>query len=179
MKKKPNLHPAPKGCLSLVSTDCSETLYRQYVAQVYQRCLSLTHDCEQAQDLTQDIFLKVLTNCNKFKVCSRRSTWLYTITFNQCIDQLKPNKRWSSLEQAPHSEVAEPEKTENEEDKLNRLTEILNRLLLSDVGLLRMRYEHNLPIKTIARHLALRESAVKMRLMRARSTIADSFLKKD
>ena len=62
---------------------CFDALYKRYVGKVYKRCLSMTKDSEQAQDFTQDIFLKVFSKLEAFQQRSTFSTWLYSIAYNQ------------------------------------------------------------------------------------------------
>lgn len=57
-------------------------LYERYVQKVYQKCLTMTGDTEEARDHTQDIFLKVLSKFGDFQQRSKASTWLYSITHN-------------------------------------------------------------------------------------------------
>jgi len=66
-----------------------ETLYQRYVTKVYRKCLSMTTNPDQAQDLTQDVFVKVHRNIERFKGQSRFSTWLYAITHHHVVDELQ------------------------------------------------------------------------------------------
>ena len=68
-------------------------LYTRYAAKVYNKCISLLKNEAAAQDATQDIFLKIFLNLSKFKGQAKFSTWVYSITYNYCIDLLKKGKR--------------------------------------------------------------------------------------
>ena len=70
-------------------TDYFQHLYLRYSPLVYNKCISLANDKDIAKDLTHDIFLKVFLNLSNFKKKSKFSTWLYSITYNFCIDFLK------------------------------------------------------------------------------------------
>ena len=78
-------------------THCFETLYNRYVNKVYRRCLSMTKDPLQAEDYTHDIFLKVFNKLDAFQERSTFSTWLYSIAYNYCADQLRLGKRLSMM----------------------------------------------------------------------------------
>lgn len=151
-----------------------ETLYAQYVRKVYQRCYSLIQDKDQAHDLTQDIFLKVFNNWDQFDGRSSRSTWLYSISFNHCIDQLNRKKRFPVVELTPAIDIAQadPGDIDPGDAKIERLQHVLSSMPQQDVQLLLLRYEDMMSVKEIARQLDLQESAVKMRLKRARDKVA-------
>ena len=72
---------------------CFEELYNRYVGKVYNRCLSMTKDTEKAQDYTHDIFIRTFDRLDRFQEKSTFSTWLYSISFNYCLDQIKVTRR--------------------------------------------------------------------------------------
>lgn len=151
--------------------DSFELLYTGYVHKVYQKCLSMTGDSEEAYDHTQDIFLKVLDRLSTFQQRSSLSTWLYTITYNHCIDTLKRRKRYGTEPIfAQLSEQTEAAVPELEDGYLYQLA-LLNQLPKSERLLLKMRYEQRRSIKEIGQQYGIQESAVKMRLKRTRDRL--------
>src|SRR5262249_25445220 len=66
-----------------------EELLGRYRKKVIYWCLCMTGQREEAADLAQDIFLKVLNHLGTFRGESRFSTWLYQIARNHCNDFLK------------------------------------------------------------------------------------------
>ncbi|QJW90125.1 RNA polymerase sigma factor [Spirosoma taeanense] len=154
--------------------DYFETLYNRYVSKVYRRCLSLTKDTAQAEDYTHDIFLRVYGNLVNFKERSAFSTWLYSISYNYCMDQLRYANRniTVSLDQS-EEDYAYPESTDSEqvEGRLQHLAEVMNTISPDEVQMLRLKYEDGLDIREIADQFNLKDSAVKMRLKRTRDKI--------
>lgn len=150
-----------------------EELYHRYVSKVYSRCLSLTKDTYKAEDYTQDIFLRVYSNLGKFKENSAFSTWLYSISYNYCMDQLRSANRTATLPLDEQSEqpLTESGDPETEEAQRQRLALVMNGITPEEKRLLQLRYEDDLDIKDMARQLAIKESAVKMRLKRIRDKI--------
>ncbi len=65
-------------------------------------------DHDDANDLTQEIFIKVWNNLEKFKEESKLFTWIYRIATNECLNFLKKKQRRQmvSLEDQPHPELA-------------------------------------------------------------------------
>jgi RNA polymerase sigma-70 factor (ECF subfamily) len=68
-------------------------LYRRYGRKVFAKCITMLADEGMARDATQDIFVKVLMNLAKFTEQSSFSTWIYSITYNYCIDLIRKKKK--------------------------------------------------------------------------------------
>ncbi|MCX6212783.1 sigma-70 family RNA polymerase sigma factor [Spirosoma sp.] len=151
-------------------TVCFETLYNRYVDKVYRRCLSITKDPEKAQDFTHDIFIRTFERLDRFEEKSTFSTWLYSISFNYCMDQLKGAKRlpMASLNEHETHQLADALEETPLEERLQLLTQTLHQLTAQEADLLRMKYQQGLRIQQIATQLGLTESAVKMQLKRSR-----------
>ena len=64
-----------------------------YGVKVFNLCISFTHNIEDAEDLTQDIFTKIFQSINNFKGDASLATWIYKISVNQCYEYLRKNKR--------------------------------------------------------------------------------------
>ncbi|GAB2538405.1 RNA polymerase sigma factor [Spirosoma aerophilum] len=152
---------------------CFETLYNRYVGKVYNRCLSITKDSEKAQDFTQDIFIRTFGSLDHFQERSSFSTWLYSISFNYCMDQIKRSNRlpMSSLDDKQADQLLDLDESEPLEERLHMLTEALKHLPEGDVNLLRMKYQQGMSLEQIAVKLDLKLSTVKMRLKRSREKL--------
>lgn len=152
---------------------CFESLYSRYVGKVYQRCLSMTKDSDTAQDFTQDIFLKVFDKLPAFQERSRFSTWLYSVSYNYCADQLRIGKRlpFASLETSLGQEPADLQEDYLQEETLRVVKQAMQTLSVQERSLLRLKYEDGLSVAEIAQLLEINESTVKMRLKRSRDKI--------
>ena len=159
--------------LNTNQNDYFETLYNRYVSKVYRRCLSLTKDDAKAQDFTHDIFLRVIASLGNFKERSAFSTWLYSISYNYCMDQRRLANRNVMVSIQDDIEYTVPDAEENEvvEYKLQHLKDVLSTISPDEIVFLRLKYEDGLDIKEIARQFNLKDSAVKMRLKRTRDKI--------
>ncbi|MCH7574410.1 MAG: sigma-70 family RNA polymerase sigma factor [Candidatus Marinimicrobia bacterium] len=69
-----------------------EELFQQYHERVYRVGLRYTGNIQEAEDVTQDVFVKVFKEIIRFKGYSNFYTWLYRITVNICRDK----ERWQS-----------------------------------------------------------------------------------
>ena len=137
-----------------------------------------------AQDLTHDILIKAFLNLSKFEFKSSFSTWLYFITYNHCIDflrkQQKKQKREMSLDDSEHLDPEDHGNEELEEKKVleihhERLEQLMDRLAADDKTILLMYYMDDLSVKDIMSNWSLGESAVKMRLKRARIRLRELY----
>ena len=152
---------------------CFEALYNRYVKKVYRRCLSMTNDSSQAEDFTHDIFIKVFHKLDDFQQKSSFSTWLYSISYNYCADQLRLSKRLPTTVLEEHIDWCSSDSVEAQlrEETLQVMKIAMEKLSAQERSLLRLKYEDGLSIEEIAQMYELKESAVKMRLKRCREKI--------
>jgi len=75
-----------------------ETLYRSHVGRVYATCLRLSGDQDKAEEITQDVFLKLWQRIGSFKGQSAFSSWLYRLTVNLVIDRMRSQARRAARE---------------------------------------------------------------------------------
>lgn len=71
------------------------TLYKQYSAKVYNTALSYVKDVEDAEEITQDVFVKIYKSVSTFGGNSSLTTWIYRITVNTSLNHLKKKKRFT------------------------------------------------------------------------------------
>lgn len=146
-------------------------IYNRYGNKVFYKCYSILKDSELSEDATQDIFMKVLLNLSNFSGKSSFSTWIYSITYNYCIDQVRRLKKANSLisnEGELKDVFYEEEEYLMKEENIEALKSTLDVIDEADRMILLMKYQDNLRLKEIATVLNISESAVKMRLQRAK-----------
>lgn len=158
-------------------------LYARYSDKVYAKCLYMLKDEVRAQDLAQEIFLKVYLYLPKFVAKSSFSTWLYSITYNQCIDAIRKAKKERSIFVITAEFTKEFFTTESDQDiykelKLDQLEDIINRLPIKDKALILMKYKQEMSVRDIAEALGKTESAVKMSLKRAKDKARANYILK-
>lgn len=157
-----------------------ERLYERYCDRVYRKCLSFIKDPVRAEDLTHDIFLKLVVKLSSFREQAKFSTWLYSITYNYCTDQLRSqNLRrevymddgWERLDVGNEDGLAELAEME-----AKQLQIALHQLPPEEQTMLLMKYQDDISIRDIADLNGLTESAVKMRLKRSRDKLRKHYL---
>ncbi|GAB3503339.1 RNA polymerase sigma factor [Spirosoma knui] len=161
--------------LETQENDYFEQLYERYCHKVHRKCLSFTKDSSQAQDLTQDIFLRLMLKLKGFKQQAKFSTWLYSITYNYCTDQVRtPRYRQETLMDEGWETLdlnADDGAPEQEELEAWQLQQAMLRLAPDDQDLLQQKYQEDLSIRELAIRHSITESAVKMRLKRSRDRL--------
>lgn len=71
--------------------------FGRYAALVYRRALVLMGSRADAEDVVQEVFVRAATNLEQFRGDSQVSTWLYRITTNHCLSQLRNRGRQGEL----------------------------------------------------------------------------------
>ncbi len=70
-----------------------QQLVETYKRLVFNTAINFLQHREEAEDITQDVFIEVYQSLSKFKEQSTISTWIYRITVNKCLDHLRAKKR--------------------------------------------------------------------------------------
>jgi len=73
--------------------DAFEQLYHTYKKRVYSLAYHMCGQVETAEDLTQNIFLKAYKSLPAYEHRAKFGTWLYRLTINHCIDELRKKDR--------------------------------------------------------------------------------------
>jgi RNA polymerase sigma factor (sigma-70 family) len=156
--------------LSTRSNACLETLYKRYFTKVYNRCYTITRDSEKAQDYTHDIFIRIFARLDRFQERSSFATWLYSISYNYCVDQIRADKRlvMTPLDDHTDYQAYGTDEAETHESNLQTLSTVMTKMPAQEASLLRLKYQDGLDIRQIATQLNINDSAVKMRLKRSR-----------
>lgn len=159
---------------------CLGALYSRYFQKVHQQCLRFVKDKQTAFDLTQDILLKAFSRLSTFRKRSDFSSWLWAIGNNHCKDFVRTVKQQALI--ALTEERTNTLTEAVEEDKRAELTKdtlrLLEHLPSDEKNLLILKYVHGTSVQELQHLYQLSESAVKMRLSRARKKLASVFKQK-
>ncbi|MFN0217093.1 MAG: RNA polymerase sigma factor [Saprospiraceae bacterium] len=148
-------------------------LYRRYAGKVFAKCISMLADHGIARDATQDVFIKILLNLSKFTEQSSFSTWVYSITYNYCIDLIRKKKKNILIFTEDMGRVSTEKEVEIPDSVIlemetNRLEKVMDKLPVGDKAILDMKYTDDMSIREIGEVLNKTESAIKMQIMRAK-----------
>ncbi|HAF29453.1 MAG TPA: RNA polymerase subunit sigma-70 [Bacteroidales bacterium] len=164
--------------IGLIKTEGSskyfEILYKRYYQKVLDKCYSFVKNRSVAEELAEDIFSKIFEKLPTFKQLSSFSSWLYSVTYNHCIDYLRKKKKlhypsWNLENEIP--EIIDETEESVENINYDNLLVILELIHPEEKALLLMKYQDNLSMKQISSALRISEDAAKMRLKRARTRV--------
>ncbi len=137
---------------------------------VHRFCYNYIKNDNDAEELTQSIFLKVYHNIKNFKFDSKFKTWLYRIAMNQCADLYNRKKKQNKLKQEMMEYRNDVAPKETHAEKLSLQDDIgsyLHKMPDSEREILILRFYEDLKVKEISETLGISLSAAKMRLSRA------------
>lgn len=158
-----------------------------YSKRIYNIALNFSGNRDDASDITQDIFLKVYNNIDKFKEDRSFTSWLLKLAKNHCIDywrKNKINKGKVELDEnirsdSVHDEQVTPEESIMRKNDINFLREKL-RVLSPELRLLIiMRDIQGQSYQDIAQHFQIPLGTTKSRINRARAKLAKAILKEE
>lgn len=163
-------------------TICFGELYDRYADKVYNKCYGFVLNEAEAKDLTQDVFLHLFVNIKKFNFKAKFSTWLYSLTYNFCVNYLNRDKEKKISAQS--NDIDEEYKLSVEvsdyslfQMKVDRLEQVLLKIPPEDKMILQLKYQDDVSIKELVELLQISESAVKMRLSRAKTKVVEEYNK--
>lgn len=70
-----------------------KAFYEKFKSRVFNTSLSYLQNIEEAEEITQDVFVEIYNSVNTYKGESSVSTWIYRITVNKSLDALRYRKR--------------------------------------------------------------------------------------
>ncbi len=153
-----------------------------YQKPVYNLCYRTLGDADEAEDATQETFLRAYTNLSRYDPERRFLTWILSIASNHCIDRLRRKRQtWVSIDDEVVSEhlvapVESPYRSAERREQAEAIQGWLNRMAPEYRVPLVLLYWYDLSYEEIAATMNLSVPAVKSRLHRGRKQMADFML---
>jgi RNA polymerase sigma-70 factor (ECF subfamily) len=151
------------------------TLVRKYQSKVLTLATRILDNRTEAEDIAQDIFVKIFQSLQDFRGASRFSTWIYRITVNHCLNHLRRRTRQQQtlvmtepVEWRQESPASNPYKTLEQKERWALVQAKLQELSVEHRTIILLRDFEGLPYDEIADVLQLESGTVKSRLHRAR-----------
>ena len=152
-----------------------DDLYDRFGDCVWRVCCRMTPSTADAEDMAQEVWVRVWEQIKSFRCECAFSTWLYRVTSNVCLQWLRKTNNHTSLpldrdmgDESPSVESVALGRDETAK-LLNALSTLSDKLRLPLV----LRVEEDLSYAEIAEVLDCSTAAVKMRIARARSILAE------
>lgn len=164
-------------------TESFGCLVDKYSRQLFSLIVKVVRNREDAEELTQDTFVKIFRGLSKFKGESSFSTWVYRIAYNTAISSARKKKyellalEDDELANVSEEAVADKLGRTGQEERLELLDRALEQLPPDDRALILLFYFQEKPVEEIASISGLSVSNVKTRLHRIRKKLFVLFTK--
>jgi RNA polymerase sigma-70 factor (ECF subfamily) len=157
----------------------------KYKDIVYSIAFKVLRNREDAEEMAQESFVKAFKSLNTFKGSAKFSTWLYRITYNGCISEMRKKKlKFVSTDDVQVSDEPEEMNLDGipEENRAKYVKAALDKLPEDEYTLILLYYFEDKQIDEISGITGMSESNVKVKLFRARKklyTILNEMLKEE
>lgn len=150
-----------------------DEIVRKYLPKVVNLAYRYLKDRSLAEDVAQEIFIKLYQNPDSWKPTASFSSWLYRVTFNACTDQ------WRKRKQNPESELLEnqeisiangPDTLLIDKETAQRIQQAID-ALPQDQKKIILLYQEETSYEEIAEILGISVKGVERRLYRARNKL--------
>lgn len=145
-----------------------QTLVADFSARVYRQALRILGSPQDAEDATQEVFLKVYTGFESFRGDAEISTWIYRITFNVCVTMRQKRRSTSVALSEPEvgsaREIPNPDAGPDEalatRDRLELLERLIARLPEREAAAITLFYTEQKSYEEISRILDIPPGSV-------------------
>jgi len=150
-------------------------LVRRHQDRIYRLVYKMLGGAYEADDVSQDVFLKAYRSIKDFRCQSSFSTWLTQITINQCINHLKNRNRFKFLSFGLSSKrrSVEPQIVAERNEKREKVYQVVNSLPIKQKTVIILHYFENYSCEEIAEVLKCSIGTVKSRLYYARMELKE------
>lgn len=157
-----------------------QVLVDRYKRKIYYLAFDMLGDQHEAEDVSQDVFIKIFRSLKNFRRDAKMSSWIHQITANTCIDVLrrrkaKPQTNLEDFDQVPltdnpagtGSRFESPEASADASLLQSKINEALVKVTPRERTVFVMRHYNDLKIDEIAAALSVSSGTVKSLLFRA------------
>ena len=157
-------------------------LFDAWHARIYQTCYRLMGNPQEAEDVTQDVFVRAMQAYDRFRGDADPGTWLYRIAVNQCLNVRRRKRRlqWLALDfwnEGADESTALRDRSGSVEEDLRQadreriVGEAIDALPERQRTALILSHFERMPYKAIAEAMACSPSAVESLLHRAKTNL--------
>lgn len=163
--------------IRLGETDCFATLLERYSRQVFSLVVKIVDNREDAEELTQDVFVKAFGSLSSFRGDSSFSTWIYRIAYNIAVSATRKRVRvFTPVDENIISAVPdEPDESiwgdTDSETRVVYLNCALEQLPPEERAMIMLFYKENKSMEEIAMITRLTETNVKTKIFRIRKKL--------
>jgi RNA polymerase sigma-70 factor (ECF subfamily) len=148
-----------------------------YKNLVFTLAFKMTKSREEAEEVSQDTFIKAFKNLKNFKGDSKFSTWLYRIAYHTSLDAIKKNKKHQNsfeINDVTFNQIKSVEdtlQTIERKERAKMIDACLLELPEDERSIIWLFYYEELSLKEITEVTSLSEANIKVKLHRARKKL--------
>jgi RNA polymerase sigma-70 factor (ECF subfamily) len=152
------------------------TLVTRYQRPIYNAAYRILANTEDASEVTQVVFLRILERLDEYDPQYKFFSWIYRIAINEAIDVLRHNRREEPLDDEidlPDTAGSGPEQHYRDRELSERIQRVLMSMKVEDRVVLTLRHFSDFSYREIAEILSTEEKTVKSRLFEARQRMSE------
>lgn len=153
--------------------DSFESLVEHFEHRVFNFLLHMTRSRHDAEDLTQETFLKAYQNLHRFNPAYSFGTWLFTIAKRTAVSHFRAVRPTEAIPEDSQAAGADPSVVLAEKDERRSLWQLAEALKPKQYEALWLRYGEGFSIAEVARIMRLTRIHVKVLLHRGRQRLAE------
>ena len=153
--------------------DAFEAIVRRHQAAVYRVALRMLGSRADAQDVTQDTFVRAWRSLGKFRSDSAVNTWLYRIVTRRCLDVVATRRPTEYLDEELQTSGGDPSASAEQREQLQVVTRAIANLPAEQRAALVLREFEALSYQEVADVLGTTVPAIKGRIHRARIAVLE------
>jgi RNA polymerase sigma factor (sigma-70 family) len=153
-----------------------EELVKKYQDMVFTMTMRILQNHEDAEEVAQDVFIKVYNSLRSFQQKSNFKTWLFRIVYNESINRLRTIKnriKTNDLTDGATLYLVEQSIDNESNEEIKIIQNAIENLPETERTILSLYYYEDMPVKEIAKITELTETNVKTRLFRSRQKLYD------
>ncbi len=159
------------------NTKAFSVLVDRYKDLVFSLAIKMLKNREEAEEVSQDTFIKVYKSLTQFKGDSKFSTWIYKVAYNTCLDRLKKHKREQQVVSIDEFNTNQIKSFDNALDAMENMErnqtiqDCIQQLPADDAFLLTLFYFDEQSLEEISKVMGLTSNNVKVKLFRSRKKL--------
>ena len=160
----------------------TKSFYDKYKSLVYNLALNYSTNKEDAEEITQDVFLSVFKKMSSFRNESKIETWIFRVTINKSLDYLKAKKRFKrnfmndgvSIDQVSQTELSDfnhPGVVLESKEKIQDIYSCINKLSEDHKTVIILLKIENRTYSDVAKIMKISVGAVESLFIRAKKKL--------
>ena len=160
------------------NTKAFESLIDKYQKKIFNIVYRMTGNDDDAEDITQSVFIKVYEKLNSFNPKFKFFSWLYRIALNESLNLMNQKKRLAELDADLITNEKSPEEIYDELELSERIQDALMQIELEHRALIVLKHFEGFSYQEMAFMLEISEQKVKSRLFSARQVLKNVLIER-